>query len=357
MNKKFCWTDKAVEYVFRRLESFPDYVFAETELTRLSTSGFKILKDLKILKWQQFDWEHTLFVSHIPGDVGTVRYLKQKQNGKYWGHPEEDDEKSKMELAENDLPHYFFDYGKLGELIKKANDLDEDCNSISSSLLFSGSKDLSGDRAGVFIALNDLSEELGKELIGLPNSAGKYSRYIVASPFTRISCQKTKGSLNKTNVSHFVFCDAFNGDFKFKSGLLFSEAKKELPKTLNLTGKVESEKHIVSVDNTEGGLTDANFKLLLELVVALKTTDEGWLATGEGDWQAFRRLKDDFKRSFDGFNFEKLIVNGRKKYKLVIPSDSVTYDRAMLKKTNKNNGIITGLADKLPIIRKRKGKK
>ena len=355
MNKKFCWTDKAVEFVFHKIESFPDYVFAESEISRCSSAGFKALKELKFLKWQQFDWEHELFVSHIPGDVGTVRYLRQRKDGKYWAHPEDDNEKSRIEVAEKDLPHYVFDLLKFGEAVKKANGLDEDCNPLSDSVFFSGSKDLSGDRVGLFVALNDSTEDLGKELKGLPNTASRYARYIVVSPFTRVSCQKTKGSLNKINVSHFVFDEAFNGDLKFKSGFLFSETKAELPQSLHLTGKIEAEKHIVSVDNNEGGLTDANFKLLLEMVVALKTTDEGWLATGEGDWQAFRRLKDDFKRTFDGFDFEKFIVNGRKKYRLVIPADAVTYDRAMLKKI-KDNAVITDLANKLPIERKKKCK-
>jgi hypothetical protein len=38
---------------------------------------------------------------------------------------------------------------------------------------------------------------------------------------------------------------------------------------------------------------------------------------------------------------------------LVIPADAVTYDRAMLKKI-KDSGVITDLAGKLPIIRKKK---
>lgn len=139
----------------------------------------------------------------------------------------------------------------------------------------------------------------------------------------------------------------FNDDFKFKQGFVFSEAKSDLPKTLRLTGKIDKEKHIVSVDNKEGGLTEANFKLLLELVLALKTTDEGWVHTGEGDWQSIDRLKGDFHRVFPGYEFKKFIVNGRKKYRLVILPESVTYDRTMLKKI-KDNSVILGIVNQLP---------
>ena len=64
-------------------------------------------------------------------------------------------------------------------------------------------------------------------------------------------------------VSQFVFEDAFEGDCKFKPGVVFGDVKADLSKTLQLTGKIENEKYLVSVDNKEGGLTEANFKLLL----------------------------------------------------------------------------------------------
>ncbi len=76
---------------------------------------------------------------------------------------------------------------------------------------------------------------------------------------------------------------------------------------------------------------------------------------GDGNWQSIGRLKNDFKRTFDGLDFEKFIVNGRKKYRLVIPSEKVTYDRVMLKKI-KGNAVIANLADRLPIIRRKASK-
>jgi hypothetical protein len=352
MTKGFCFSNDLGQYLLRKIECEPGIIFSERELVSVSSSDFASLKSNKHIAWVQFDYDHDLFFSSVRGDQNNPRHLTRLDDGRYRADPEEAGLDSII-VEEKDIPHYQFDIDKFVEAVSKANKLDEQRNKILDRLWFIGSKDLSGDRVGLFVALNDSAEDLGKELKGLPNSAGRYARYIVVSPFTRVSCQKTKGSLNKINVSHFVFDEAFNGDLKFKLGFLFSEAKAELPQALHLTGRIEAEKHIVSVDNKEGGLTDANFKLLLDMVVALKTTDEGWLATGEGDWQAFRRLKDDFKRTFDGFDFEKFIVNGRKKYRLVIPADAVTYDRAMLKKI-KDSGVITDLADKLPIIRKKK---
>ncbi len=93
--------------------------------------------------------------------------------------------------------------------------------------------------------------------------------------------------------------------------------------------------------------------MLLRFVVALKTTDEGWLDTGEGDWQAIGRLKDDFSRAFDGYDFNGFIVNGRKKYRLVISKEAVCYNKTMLKKI-KGSASISDFVNKLPAMRKRK---
>jgi hypothetical protein len=338
-------------HILRRLEAFPDATFRESELISVSKSFFdEMLKD-KMLEFSHRDGDGDSYFSDRSGDGGVQRTIRIR-NKKISAFSTESGVET-IQLEETETVYYRFNLGKLIDLIRSHNKLEEAIDHISDRLSFVGSLQIADGRVSIYFGLFDDVDDFGKELKGLPNSVGRYVRHIVICPFVRISCQKTRNALSGIKVSQFTFEEAFGKEFVFKSGLVLSEATLKLPQTLRLTGKVESEKHVVSLDSKEGGLTDANFKLLLELVVALKTTKEGWVATGEGDWQAYGRLKDDFKRSFDGFDFDGFIKNGRKKYRLVIEPDNVTYDRAMLKKI-KNNAVITELADKLPIIRKGK---
>ncbi len=255
MNREFCFSNKLVQYILRKVECEPAYVFSEQELTSISPKDFTSLKNDKLIIWQQFDYEHDLFFSSIQGDQSNPRHLKQRKDGKYWANPTDDPELDRILVEEKDIPHYRFDVTKLISRIAKKNKLVEQTNSVSDRLWFVGSKDVSGDRVGIFLALNDSADDLAKELKGLPSSVSRYARYIVISPFSCIACQKTKSRLNGTNVGQFVFDEAFEDDLKFKSGFVFSEAKSDLPKALQLTGKIENEKYIVALDNKEGGLT------------------------------------------------------------------------------------------------------
>lgn len=351
MTKGCCFSNKLVQYVLRKVEANSDYVFTESDLIKESKKDFDSLKKDKWFLWEQFDYDSDIFFSSKLGDQTTPRRLTQRKDGKYWADSEEEGI-GRIVVEEKDIPHWKFDFSKLIEFVAKKNSLEDSISSVSDVLWFVGCKELSGDRVGIFLSLSDSVEDMGKELKGLPSAVGKYVRYVALSPFERIVCQKTLNALNGISVSHAIFADAFNDDFKFKSKFLFAETKPELPKTLHLTGRFETDKHIVSLDNKEGGLTDANFKILLDLVVALKKTKDGWVQTGDGDWQAFGRLKDDFKRTFDRYDFRNMIVNGRKKYRLALLSENVTYDRAKLKKI-KDNAVITELAGKLPVIRKK----
>jgi hypothetical protein len=338
-------------HILKRLEAFPDATFRESEAIRISKSSFERLVKDKMLEFSHRDEDGSTYFSDRSGDAGIQRTLRIR-NQKITAFSTESDVET-LVLGKSETEYYRFNLDKLINQIRKQNKLEEEVDSIGDRLFFIGSSQVSDGRIGIYLGLFDGPNDLGKDLKGLPNSVARYDRHIVITPSIRIVCQKTRNALNNIKISQLNFLEAFEKNYTFKSGLVLNETKPELPKSLHLTGRIESEKHIVSVDDKDGGLTDANFKLLLEMVVALKTTDEGWLATGEGDWQAFRRLKDDFKRTFDGFDFEKFIVNGRKRYRLVIPADAVTYDRAMLKKI-KDSGVITDLAGKLPIIRKKK---
>ncbi len=351
MTKGFCFLNKLVQNVLRKVEADPEYVFTESELIKESKKDFDSLKKDKLFSWKQFDYDLDMFFSSKLGDQTTPRRLTQRKDGKYWADAEEEGI-GRIVVEEKDIPHWKFDLSKLIEFIAKKNSLEDSISGISGVLWFIGCKELSGDRVGIFLSLNDSADDMAKELKGLPSAVGKYVRYVVLSPFEKIACQKTLNALNVINVSHASFADAFSDDLKFKPDFLFGETKPELPKTLHLTGRFESEKHIVSLDKKDGGLTDGNFKTLLELIIALKTIKDGWVLTGDGDWQAFGRLKDDFKRVFDGYDFKNMIVNGRKKYRLALLSENVTYERAKLKKI-KLGSSFSDIVNQLPVIRKK----
>ena len=71
-----------------------------------------------------------------------------------------------------------------------------------------------------------------------------------------------------------IFSDAFNGDFKFKSGFLFGEAKENVPNKINIlritTGNGRLRRHNVKIDDKERTLTEESFTMLLRLILAFK---------------------------------------------------------------------------------------
>jgi len=205
MNKAFCVTDKAVEYFFHKAEEYLDYVFAETELIRLSADGFSSLKDFKFLKWKQFDWEHTLFVSHIPGDEGTVRYLRKRDDGKYWAYPEEDKEKSRIEVEEKDLPHYVFDIDCLIAKLKQVNALTGKSNVTSELMRFVGKTNQDNVEIAAVLGLFDSLQIAESELMSLPSRLSQYKSFLVTCP----TCDVDEG-LRSRLVDKGVFCQPFS---------------------------------------------------------------------------------------------------------------------------------------------------
>ncbi|MCK9555035.1 hypothetical protein M0R36_04360 [bacterium] len=338
-------------HILKRLEAFPDATFRGSELVGISKRLFDQMVKDTMIEFSHRDKDGDSYISDRLGDSGIQRNLRirGRKITAFSGDPEVDT----IVLEEEEILYYRFNTNKLISQIRSQNKLEETVDSLSERLFFIGSLQMADERASLYLALFENSHDYADSLKALTISGGRYDRYVVISPFAKVSCQKTRNILNGIKISQFTFEEAFEKEYVLRSGLVFSETKATLPKTLYLTGKIEKEKHIVSVDKKEGGLTEANFKLLLELVVALKTTEDGWIYTGEGDWQSIDRLKGDFQRVYPGYEFKKFIINGRKKYRLVLPADAVTYDRAMLKKI-KDGTSIPDLVNKLPIIRKRR---
>lgn len=349
-------------HILKRLEAFPDATFRESELVGVSKQSFDQMSRDGSLEFDHYDGDGDSYFPDRMGDQGVERTIRVRKD-KITAFSIESDVAT-LELTKPETTYYRFNLNKLIDQIRMKNKLEEQIDSVEERLIFVGSLDSSGARNGFFLGLFDSEDELAQSLVGLPNNAGKYAWYIVLSPFNFISSQKIKSKLNGINVSHFIFVDAFDDGFVFKKGLALNETKVGLPQSLHLSGRVEKEKCIVRIDNQEAGLTLANFRLLARFVQALKTTGEGWATTPEMEteglitdsdkaWQPISRLKEDLKRTFSGYDFDKFIQNGRKKYRLVIPADSVTYDRAMLKKI-KGDATLTKVINKLPQIRKRK---
>jgi len=221
MSKVFCATDKAVLRVLSTIESMPEYVFAETELTRLSHDGFSSLKETNLIIWKQFDWEHELFVSHLPGDIGTLRYLRKRDDGKYWAYPEYDDSKDRIELDETDLPHWIFDIAKLTSMVKEANSLSGDSEVIADNLRYIGTDSV--NRTAVYVGFFDDDNNAAAALAVIPKQ--NHEAFFVLCPTFNIP-QKTISAV-KMNIKTMTFAEAFTDDWR----LAFGSQRKRKPKT------------------------------------------------------------------------------------------------------------------------------
>ncbi|MFH2146317.1 MAG: hypothetical protein ABII75_09885 [Candidatus Omnitrophota bacterium] len=299
MSKKFCWTDKAVEYIFHRIESFPEYVFAESELARQSLSGFNSLKDLKLLKWKQFDWEHELFVSHIPGDIGTVRYLRQNKNGKYWAHPEEDEAKSRIEVEEKDLPHWVFDVKKIVDIIRTSNQLSGKQQEWNNRLAYLGGYSFPNQSVGIAVALYDCDEG-AENILSVKWEDYGHSRIVVLCPTFSFKDPLKAERCRAREIDIVTFKDAvtesgFGLNLKAKDDAQLSyrnlaEKKdygkykyKSLDEIEFLDKKSGHSSYSVKINNAKTSIPNAVFSLLLFLAISLKKDKEGYVTKAETD--------------------------------------------------------------------------
>lgn len=293
MSKAFCLTDKAVEYFLHKAEEYLDYVFAEKELARLSADGFSALKDFKFLKWKQFDWEHELFVSHLPGDEGTVRYLKRRDDGKYWAYPEEETSKSRILVEEADLPHWGIDVSKLIEKICGSNKLSGKIQEWNKRLYYLGGYRYPDATIGVALGLYDCDEE-AENILSVKWEDYGHDRTVVLCPTFIFNDPLKTGRFSARKIDVLSFKDALVKEgfglqvkkdgqtaVSYRNANEKKDYEKHRYRSLDdfeyLDAKDRHSSHWIKINGVKVSVPNATFALLLFLTKMLKKNKRGYV--------------------------------------------------------------------------------
>jgi hypothetical protein len=134
VNKEFCLSDKLLSYLFKHVEGSPEARFYESELTGISSTGFRTLKKQKHLIFDQYDFEGENYFDKR----GNERFVR-RLNGKWIATSTEDSGIAPLYLKDQDLNRYAFSMQPLLDQIRVINKLEETIDQVSARLYFVGS--------------------------------------------------------------------------------------------------------------------------------------------------------------------------------------------------------------------------
>lgn len=345
-------SDSLLTYLLRRIESFPEAKFYESDLTRVFSSEFASLKKQKYLVFDQYDFEKDCYFDK----KGNERFIR-KVNGKWIASSMEDPEISPIYLTEKDLNRYSFNIQPLLAEIKTQNTLGKNIDRITDRVYYIGEKTILLDNIGVFVIFLGDDEQAETDLLGLRAKIGKADKILVLCPSYVITSQYLLARLAGQNIVCLTFKEAFNDKeyaIDFSKVRFEAVAGQTAPKlttaqladyskhrylcydTLHIpgTGQLKRSNDLV-VNGHTIKMPDAQFRLLIELVVELKKSEGGWVTkfTETGKYQIYSELRKHIEGSLIGLDAKKLIENdGSKQYRISTHPDFITYDRDNLQK-------------------------
>ena len=344
-------TDKLLAYLLKHVEGSPDATFYESELVRISSSGFSALKKQKYLLFDQYDFEQETYC-----DKRGNERLVRKVNGRWIATSTEDSGISPIYLNDQDLNRYAFNVKPLLAEIKTKNNLVKNSCLVTPRVWFIGDATVVQNTVGVFLAFLSDDEQASAELLGLRAKIGKMDGILVLCPSKEIKSQDLLSKLAGQNIVCLTFKEAFkkNKAIDF-SKVRFNQAAGQLaPKltpqqtedytryrylckdTLHIPGVASRwRSNDIVVNGNKINMADEPFRLLVEFVVALKKGKGGWLTkvSEVGKYQIFDRVRKPLEGSLQDKQGKKFIESdGSKHYRISTHPDFVTYDLRSLKK-------------------------
>lgn len=309
-------SEKLLLHLLRQFEGSPETKFYESDLTRISASGFLTLKKQKHLLFDQYDFEQ----EHYYDKQGNERFIR-KVNGKWIATSTEDSGISPLYLKEQDLNRYTFSVQPFLAEMKTKNNLAKNINQVASRIWFVGEATVLQNSLGVFLAFISDDEQAEAELLGLRAKIGKVDGVLVVCPTYQIKSQDLLSKLASQNITCLTFKDAFKKkDYTIDfSKAQFGQAGGQLAQKLTSKQTADYTKygyqcydtvHIpgtaprkrsndLNVNGHTIKMPDNAFKLFIELVVELKKGKGGWLTkvVDAGKYQIFDRVRSPLQGS------------------------------------------------------------
>lgn len=343
-------SDKLLSYLLKQFEGSPEAKYYESDLLRISSSGFPVLKKQKYLLFDQYDFEQ----EHYCDKRGNERFVR-KVKGRWIATSTEDSGISSLYLKEQDLNRYTFSVKPLLAEINTKNNLAKNINAVAPRVWFIGETTIIQNNIGVYMAFVSDDEQAAAELLGLKAKIGKVDGVLVLCPSYMIKSQDLLSKLAGQNIHCLTFKEAFKKkDYTIDYGKIRFEQTSGQP-TPKLTTKQTADytkyayqcydtMHIpgtspikrsndLIVNGHSIKMPDSSFKLLIEFVAALKKGKGGWVskAVGAGNYQIFDHLRKPIEGSLIKKDAKKFIENdGSKKYRISTHPDFLTYERGAL---------------------------
>jgi hypothetical protein len=358
-------TDKLLAHLLEQFEGSPEARFYESELARISSSGFSALKKQKYLLFDQYDFEQEPYIDK----QGNERFIR-KVNARWIATSTEDSGISPLYLKDQDLNRYVFDVRPLLANIKAENNLTKNINAVTSRIWFIGEAMVIQNNVGVFLAFISDGNQAEAELLGLRAKIGKVDAILVLCPSYVVKSQDLLSKLAGQNIICLTFNEALKkdgvidfGKVRFNQGSAQSVPKLTAQQTTDYTkhdykcydnlyipGTASGKRsNNISVNGHTIKMPDEAFRLLMELVVELKKGKGGWLTkvVEAGKYQIFDRVRKPLEGSLQGKDAKKFVENNAsKQYRISTHPDFATYDRENL--MQHSDLTVSALAKKLP---------
>ncbi len=359
-------SDRLLTYLLRRIESFPEAKFYESDLTHISAPEFATLKKQKYLVFDQYDFEKESYFDK----KGNERFVR-RVNGKWVATATETPRISPIYLADKNLNRYSFSIQPLLEDIRAKNALARNIDQITPRVYFIGEKTVLQDNIGIFVAFLGDDEQAEAELLGLRAKISKADKILILCPTYVITSQDLLARLAGQNIACLTFKEAFNGKgYAIDFGKVrFEKAAGQATPRLTAAQLADYTKHKylcydslhipgtgqlkrsndVVVNGHTVKMPDEPFRLLVALVAEIKKGAGGWLTkhTETGKYQSIDRLRKPIEGSLLERDAKKFIENNAsKQYRVSTHPDLVTYEHSILLKHTDTE--VRELAKKLP---------
>jgi hypothetical protein len=366
-------------HLLGHLALFPGARFLESDLSARCAEGFARLVEQRLLRFVQTDPDQATYPCPTPWAEGCDRVVSRVED-RLWAVCTCPANEPPIPLSPEDLNRWRVDLQAVTRRFREANGLRGNSEDLDGRMFFLGETQRDGLSNAFALGLIDDREAVTR-LKALPNSLSRqYDRLVVACP-SFVPAPRERRELESLDV--FVVPlgapDPFLLDYsaalrkparKAPRVVLSDDEEEEFERLgfksrlpIRITGRIERRKgNVIDVAGHSVVLTDAPFKMLLRLVVALCETTDGFLSRNEltygagidsegvlapdGLDQALSRLRAPFQPALEGLQRTHFIEARSSHVRLSTYRRYVTWDREALR--GHQDGWVRGLAARLP---------
>lgn len=367
-----------LNFILKRMESFPTPTFMASELARISKPSFQELKKQRCLNKVRCDVEKEPYYSSALGDNGNERFIR-KRNGQYYAYSAENPDIEPIVVNKTDLSRYMFSLDKFFVHIRSANKIEGQIQRIKGGYFYIGHKIYDSCRVG-FLFIPKIGDGKLVKFAGLKTLCKDDQVLVVFTPATKIEDIELNWSLSNCKIVTASLAESLDTKTfklpveKMITGVLEAQTQlTELGKKkekdykafeykcydkVHIPGKVPKYRsNEIEINGHSIHFGDSLFNLFLRLIEELKKKKGGWVSrhtlgqegivTDSDKFQIYSNLRTALQGSLLKKNGQDFIeCDGQKNYRISTHPDFITYDKKKL--LNHPGSSIPTIAKRLP---------